>query len=200
MLFRSGRRLPVLAAAAAAAVASMIGLPPLLGFVAKEAAVKAFAHGGLDAAVLAGVVAGSALTVAYGLRFLHGAFGGAADTARPGEPWGLVVPVVLLAASGFALGVYPAPVQSLVEPYAAAFGPGTGFELTLWHGFGLPIALSLVALVAGAAVYAAVGRTFPARAVRWRAPDAQRAYDGVVESVLAVAHAVTRREIGRAHV
>ncbi|TYK48099.1 hydrogen gas-evolving membrane-bound hydrogenase subunit E [Actinomadura decatromicini] len=193
----TGRRLPVLAAAGTAAVASMVGLPPFLGFVAKEAAVKAFAHGGLDAAVLAGVVAGSALTVAYGLRFLHGAFGGAADEAadgsRAGEPWGLVAPVAVLAAAGFALGVYPAPVQSLVGPYAAALGPDTGFELTLWHGFGLPIGLSLVALVAGAAVYGAAGRTFPARPVRWRVPDAQRAYDGAVESVLAGAHAVTRR-------
>ncbi|TDD29104.1 DUF4040 domain-containing protein, partial [Actinomadura sp. KC06] len=189
----AGRRLPVLAVAGAAAIASMIGLPPFLGFVAKEAAVKAFAHGGLDAFVLAGVVAGSALTVAYGVRFLYGAFGGASDEGRHKESWGLVGPVVVLAAAGFVVGVVPGPVQELVEPYAATLGPGSDYELALWHGLGLPLGLSVLAIGAGVGVYFAFGRSFPARPVRRRVPDAQRAYDGVVETVLNGAHAVTRR-------
>jgi multicomponent Na+:H+ antiporter subunit A len=50
--------------------ASMAGLPPLLGFVAKEAAFEAFIDAGVGGAVtLAGLVVGSALTVAYSVRF-----------------------------------------------------------------------------------------------------------------------------------
>ncbi|WP_171064697.1 hydrogen gas-evolving membrane-bound hydrogenase subunit E, partial [Actinomadura soli] len=189
----AGRRLPVLAVAGAAAVASMIGLPPFLGFVAKEAAIKAFAHGGLDAAVLAGVLAGSALTVAYGVRFLHGAFGGASDERRHREAWGLAGPVALLALAGFVLGVFPGPVQELVEPYAVTLGLEPDYELALWHGLGLALGLSALAIGVGVGVYYAFGRSFPARAVRWRMPDAQRSYDAVVEAVLNGAHAVTRR-------
>ena len=58
---------------AAVSAASMAGVPLLLGFVAKEAAYAAFADGPFSASgvVLAGIVIGSTLTVAYSLRFLH---------------------------------------------------------------------------------------------------------------------------------
>jgi multicomponent Na+:H+ antiporter subunit A len=71
-----GRRLPVTALAATLATASMIGLPPFAGYVAKEAALAAWSHDGDPLGkIMIGVVAvGSALTVAYGLRFLWGAF------------------------------------------------------------------------------------------------------------------------------
>ncbi|PVU83104.1 Na+/H+ antiporter subunit A [Cellulomonas sp. WB94] len=75
-----GRALPVTATVAALAVASMIGLPPFAGYVAKEAALEAIAHAQLiggpwvSTTVLASVVVGSVLTVAYGLRLLWGAF------------------------------------------------------------------------------------------------------------------------------
>ncbi|MFD0902917.1 Na+/H+ antiporter subunit A [Actinomadura sediminis] len=204
----SGRRRPVLTVAAALATASMIGLPPFLGYVAKEAALKAFAHGGTDAIVLAGIVAGSALTVAYGARFLHGAFGGAfgggdgdetgdgAGRPRPGgrRPWGLVGPVVVLAVAGFAGGLLTGPLDPLLAAYADTLpAPSPGYELALWHGLGPPVVLTLVAFALGFALYWAFGRTFPARSVRWRAPDAQDAYDGTVAATLAAARGVTRR-------
>ncbi|MBE1533891.1 Na+/H+ antiporter subunit A [Actinomadura algeriensis] len=194
----AGRRRPVLAAAAALAIASMIGLPPFLGFVAKETALKAFAHGGTDAAVLAGIVAGSALTVAYGARFLHGAFGGPPGASgaggRPRTSWGLVAPVVVLAVAGFAGGMLTGPLDTLLGAYADTLpAPHPDYEFALWHGLGLPIYLTIVAFAVGFAVYWAFGRTFPAPPVRWRPPDAQDAYDGVVAATLFAARGVTRR-------
>ena len=64
----------------------MAGLPPLLGFVGKEAAFAALWEGGLPdrtaaAVVLTGLVVGSALTAAYSARFLWGAF-----ARKPGLP------------------------------------------------------------------------------------------------------------------
>src|SRR5690606_10645072 len=105
-----GRRMPLLAAAAALGAASMAGLPPLLGFVGKEAALEAFvpgAHPGLSAtasaAVLACLVLGSVLTFAYSARFLWGAFADKDTVApvpfpRPGAAF--TAAPVLLAAAG----------------------------------------------------------------------------------------------------
>ncbi|QRZ61697.1 Na+/H+ antiporter subunit A [Rothia sp. ZJ932] len=71
------RRAPKLFIAALIAAASMAGVPPLAGFVAKEAVLETALHGvhtphGLLA--VAGVVLGSALTFAYSARFVWGAF------------------------------------------------------------------------------------------------------------------------------
>jgi multicomponent Na+:H+ antiporter subunit A len=50
--------------------ASMAGLPPVLGFVAKEGAYEVFLHeGAWGFATLAGLVTGSVLTFAYSVRF-----------------------------------------------------------------------------------------------------------------------------------
>ncbi|MFC4066360.1 hydrogen gas-evolving membrane-bound hydrogenase subunit E [Actinoplanes subglobosus] len=70
-----GRRAPMLAVVAVTAAASMAGLPPAIGFVGKEAVFAALLDAGTAGRLtLAGVVAGSILTVAYTKRFLWGAF------------------------------------------------------------------------------------------------------------------------------
>ncbi|MCS5717227.1 Na+/H+ antiporter subunit A [Herbiconiux sp. CPCC 205763] len=71
-----GRRRPLLAAVALIAVASMAGIPPLLGFVAKEAVLTAFLEADTPWGwvALTGVSLGSILTVAYSARFFWGAF------------------------------------------------------------------------------------------------------------------------------
>ena len=66
--------------AATIAAASMAGVPLLLGFVSKEADYAGFVDQGAGAAAaLAVIVVGSALTVAYSLRFLAGATGRLAE-------------------------------------------------------------------------------------------------------------------------
>ncbi|MBD8079894.1 Na+/H+ antiporter subunit A [Cellulosimicrobium arenosum] len=73
-----GRALPWTALAGGLATASMIGLLPFAGYVAKEAALEALLHTDgprwVALVVLWSVVVGSMLTVAYGLRFWWGAF------------------------------------------------------------------------------------------------------------------------------
>ncbi|MEN5075355.1 Na+/H+ antiporter subunit A [Isoptericola cucumis] len=74
------RTMPVTTVAGVLATASMIGFPPFAGYVAKEAALEGLWHdathgGGLETVALVAVAVGSALTVAYGLRFVWGAFG-----------------------------------------------------------------------------------------------------------------------------
>ncbi|WP_127479489.1 Na+/H+ antiporter subunit A [Nocardioides pantholopis] len=165
-----GRRMPVVAVAATLAAASMAGVPPLLGYVAKEsvfvALVDVAATGdgtGLDTAtgwlVLIGVVVGSALTAAYSARFLWGAF---ADreveeelVVRPVRP-GFVAGPVLLAGLSLVLGFLGRPLTEAILAYAEEVPAGAHEpELALWHGVGLPLGATVVALTAGALLFVA---------------------------------------------
>lgn len=195
-----GRRLPVLFGVTALAAASMAGLPPLVGFLGKEAALDAFLHGTELARhyqLTVVLVCGSALTVAFAARFLHGAFGGrpsekAARAVRSPEP-GFVVPVAVLSAAGLVLGVAYSGTAALTTVYADAYPPGADgpYELSLWHGFTPVLGLSALSLVVGVLIHALLRRgAVPARLPRL--PDVQRAYDRVIEGVDRLAVTLTR--------
>ncbi|MDP4332264.1 Na+/H+ antiporter subunit A [Curtobacterium sp. A7_M15] len=158
-----GRRMPWLTVVAVLALLSMAGIPPTIGFVAKEAVLTGFVDSlhGPDAGwawfALIGVTIGSVLTVAYSLRFLWGAF-----ARKPGvpdiEPHGLhglgVVPSVL-ALTGLALGLATPLVAHGIEPAAhAAALPGEVPHLALWHGLEPALGLSAVTLLGGLALFA----------------------------------------------
>ncbi len=164
------RALPVTATVGALATASMIGLPPFAGYVAKEAAIEALLHDGGTAAgvaVLAAMVVGSALTVAYGLRFWFGAFGPAIRGAVPlPEPddgvWPplrvsrpsllLVGPAAVLALLGLATALVPHLGEDLLQPHAATY-PGEPGYLTLWAGLGPALGLTALVLVGGGLLF-----------------------------------------------
>ncbi len=166
-----GRRAPALAVVAGLAAASMAGLPPLAGFVAKEAAVEAFLHGGTaDLVVLGGVVLGSVLTVAYTLRFVWGAFAGKPDVpVTPAEPvrWPFLAPAAVLAVAGLAAGALAPAVDRLLAPYADLYPTGTdpGYHLALWHGLTPALAVSALAIAGGAGLFLLLhrGRLRPVR-------------------------------------
>jgi multicomponent Na+:H+ antiporter subunit A len=204
-----GRQAPLLAIVATLAAASMAGLPPLLGFVAKEAAFTALLedaeHGApLGLVALVGVGIGSVLTVAYTARFLWGAF-----ASKPGvEPAEFVhehvdflaSPAVLaLASLGLGLasplldplfGRYADTVAPLSgEALAAARSAGDTVEvpdaahLALWHGLEPALGISAATLVLGLALFAARTRV---SAIQGRVPswiDSARGYSRVVHLV-----------------
>lgn len=197
-----GRRGPGLVALAVPAVASMAGLPPLVGYLSKEAAYEAFLHGDFPghAAALAGLCAGSALTAAYSARFAWGAFADKPDVAsvaevRPGPV--LAVPTAVLSAAGLVLGVWYPATASLVEPYVTAGGlsPGGGwpYQLKLWHGWTLTLLLSAVMLGLGFALHRGRAAVAAVRGRLPRAPDPQRGYQLTVRAVDRLALGLTRR-------
>ena len=185
------RRMPVLAATAAVAAASMAGVPPLLGYLGKEAAFSAFAH---NPPVEAGVVLGSVFTTAYSARVLWGAFAtkpGLAATRAPAPDWWLVGPAALAALASVVLGAGYPLVDALAGSHADSLG-GTSAHLSLWHGL-LPAGLSLTALVGGLALH--FGRE-PASALRARVPNplpAQRGYERIMAGLERTAVGVTGR-------
>lgn len=199
-----GRRLPGTATIAVAASLSMAGLPPLLGFIAKEEAFESFAGGELGAmgpVALAGIVLGSILTAAYTARFVWGAFASkprervrdavGADVPRP--PVSFVTPAAVLAVTGLLLGVVPALVDRLVEEGTQALVASADPDhLALWHGVGLPLWLSVVAVGGGLALFT-VRERVEALQARLRVPlDATAAYRASIRGLNRAADTVTR--------
>ncbi|QCC78570.1 Na+/H+ antiporter subunit A [Nocardioides daphniae] len=167
-----GRRMPWVAAAAALAAASMAGIPPLVGYVAKESVFVALVdvadygegtgmEGVLGWLLLVGVLLGSVLTVAYSARFVWGAFADREVTEEvrvTDVPVGFAAGPVLLAALGLVAGFLGSALTYVLAPHAELLPEGAHHaELSLWHGVGLPLAATVVALGVGALLFVARG-------------------------------------------
>ena len=195
-----GREAPVLAVIAALALASMVGLPPLLGFVAKEAVFTSLLSGAaggdpLGWVALIGVAVGSALTAAYSARFFWGAFARKPDVeaVRPvHEHIDFLFAPALLAASGLALGILASVVDGWLDGYADQFPPGEeSYHLALWHGLEPALAISAATLVVGALLF--FGRT-PVALVQQRlagAPGAVDVYGSIMRRIDRIAARTT---------
>lgn len=152
-----GRRVPLLAVSAALAAASMAGIPLTFGFLAKEAALESLVHSTslIDQLTLIGVVVGSILTLAYGLRFWRGAFAtkpGLEPTEVAKPSWVVLLPPVLLGAASLLLGLCPHQIETALAAYPDQY-PGEAGHLALWAGFGTPVVLTAVILLTGVTLF-----------------------------------------------
>ena len=194
-----GRSMPAVLAVAAVAAASMAGVFPLLGFVTKEAAFEALLHDGAGLLVTGGIVVGSALTVAYGARFLWGGFADkppGTDTLGssqlPGPALGFLAPALLLSGLTVFLGLAPALASELVGPAATALDPSADpSTLSLWHGLTWPLALSVLALAAGGLAFGLRSRLERLQRRLGIIPAATSMYRAVLSGVLKTADRVT---------
>ncbi len=161
-----GRQAPTLAVVSIVSVASMAGLPPLIGFVAKETALtaileEAVAGGAWGWIALVGIVCGSAFTAAYGIRFVWGAFWTKRNsrgevrerTEWPDPPLDFIASPLILAALTLAAGIASPQLSTLLEPYADTAPGARHASLALWHGWEPALALSALSLVAGIGVF-----------------------------------------------
>jgi len=190
-----GRRMPWLAGFATLAVASMAGLPPMLGYVGKEAALAAFES---NPPVLLVVCLGSVMTVAYSLRFWWGAF---AD--KPGVPPSphthadprLQLPVAVLATGSLAAGLVPGLLERFTAPHADTY-PGEPGHLALWSGLGVPVVATAAILVLGGLLFAFRDRLHPGRSgdrVTSRVPSADDAFRAMTRGLNVWSADVTAR-------
>jgi len=165
------RYLPHTAVLAMTAAAAMAGVPLLNGFLSKEMFFGETLHVDLlgashwvlpTLATLAG-----ALAVAYSTRFIHDVFfnGDPIDLPKqPHEPprW-MKVPVEILVIICVLVGLFPQyTVQWLLQATVRdVLGQSVpDYSLALWHGFNLPLLMSVIALAGGVALYAVRHRLF----------------------------------------
>jgi multicomponent Na+:H+ antiporter subunit A len=208
-LARVHARLRPTVIAGTVAAASMAGLPPLFGFIAKEAVYEALLHeqlalGPLGLVAIVGIVGGSVLTFAYSARFVAGLWGrGAPDDAgqttaaappkAPARPAGVfAAPGVVLAALTVALGALPLLVDALVHAAARALDPAwVGGSLRLWHGLNLALALSGLTVAAGGGLVLARAGVARLQGRVRGVPDATAVFFDLVDGTLRWAKRVT---------
>ena len=162
--------MPWTATLAMTATAAMAGVPLFNGFLSKEMFLTesvAFAAGGGWRWVVPALATFAALcSVAYSVRLIHDVFfhGPPRDlpNAHPHEPpLGLKAPVALLAALCIVVGLLPAiTLGPLVQIATSAMlgTPPPEYRISIWHGFNLPLALSMLALAAGSWLYFTLAR------------------------------------------
>lgn len=210
-----GRQAPVMATFSIIAVASMVGVPPTIGFVAKEGVLTALlfeAQGGAvwGVVALAGIALGSVLTAAYGIRFLWGAFwtkrepGGdrLPETEWPDPPIGFLVAPILLAALTVVAGLATPWLDEAFAPYADQAPPATPgvtapehpAHLALWHGLEPALGISLATIVVGVLVFVLTRGWRPAkRLLPFTAADAYNATLRGVARLSVVTTSMTQR-------
>ncbi|WP_309104394.1 Na+/H+ antiporter subunit A [Microbacterium sp.] len=177
-----GRQAPVMATAAFISVASMAGIAPTIGFVAKESTLTALlddAQGGSPWGLVAllGVSVGSMLTAAYGVRFLWGAFWTKRDdtgermpeTAWPDPPVGFLAAPIILAGATIAVGIGAPALDRALQGYAITAAPGLDpasgeategpGHLALWHGLEPALGISVLTILLGIGLFLLVHRT-----------------------------------------
>lgn len=136
-------KMPFTFASVLVAAASMAAIPPLFGFVSKEAMLDAFSFN-----IVLFIAAGFAalLTFIYSAKIVVGAFvDGPADTSSVKEaPVWLWLPAAL---PGWMSIFVVLALPSLDPLVSAASGHET--HLALWHGINAPLILSLIVLILG---------------------------------------------------
>ncbi len=200
---RDARSLPSLLAGwlptktvAVVSAASMAGVPLLLGFVAKESAYAAFTDGPFSASavVLAGIVIGSTLTVAYSARFAWELLRrDRPDAPSPSPParW-FLAPAAVAGALSIVTGVAPRLLDRLVAAATRALDPGSDpAHLALWHGVTSALVLTAVTFAAGAALFVARRPVASVLAKGASIPNGTEVYLALLQGLNRVANRVT---------
>ncbi len=158
------RAMPITAVLAIVAAAAMAGVPLLNGFLSKEMffAETVFLDRsdwlriGLPiAATVAGI-----FSVAYSLRFIRDVFFGPPAVDLPKAPHDpvhlMLLPSALLVVLCLLVGIFPEQMVggALRTATVALLGAkAPDYDLAIWHGFNLPLLMSLIALCGGIGLY-----------------------------------------------
>ena len=204
------RSMPITASLAMVAAGAMAGVPLLNGFLSKEMffAETVQVSGGLNWGLPLLATLAALFTVIYSLRFIHQLFFGTLSPELPRTPhepphW-MRLPIELLVLVCLVVGVLPAltvgaPLHLAV---VSVLGDATpDYSLSVWHGFNLPLVMSLIALGGGVLVYGLLERFRPINTLE-KVPllhrfDGQRGFERVLMGLTALAGRINRRLTSR---
>ncbi|WP_386069486.1 monovalent cation/H+ antiporter subunit A [Tahibacter sp. UC22_41] len=156
--------MPRTGALALVATGAMAGVPLLNGFLSKEMffaeTVFLSAHPSVGWVLPTLATVAAIFAVVYSLRFGYDIFFGTLSTDLPRVPeeaprW-MRLPVQLLVLTCLVVGI--APAMSIGPSLAAAAQPVVGgqlpeYSLAVWHGFSMPLVMSVVAIAGGIVGY-----------------------------------------------
>lgn len=200
--------MPWTATLAMIAAASMAGVPLTNGFLSKEMFFTEAVNGtsGLwHLLVPLAVTLGGIFSVAYSLRLVHDTFfngplGDVPNTHPHEPPLGMKAPSMLLVLICLVVGLLPAVTFGpLVHVAATALAgrPLPEYHLSLWHGFNLPLLMSVIALAAGVGLYlwlAAGRRLHRIQSEVWFGwATGRRIFEGAIDGLFGLAGRVTER-------
>jgi len=194
------RLMPLTAGAALLGGLSMAGLPPFVGFVAKELLYEAsLATTASWLIAVVALLANAAMVVVAGVVAWRCFAGPLQPTPRQPHdpPWSLLAGPAVLALLGLTFGVAPWLVAStLVLPAASAIaGESVSYDLALWHGLTPMLALSALTLLLGLLGFhrwtALRHRSAALSVLDSHGPDA--AYDGLLRGLQRLAGWQTAR-------
>ncbi|MFK7815419.1 MAG: monovalent cation/H+ antiporter subunit A [Gammaproteobacteria bacterium] len=195
--------MPHTAVLAIIASAAMAGVPLLNGFLSKEMffeqTLTAVYETPLMLVVPVLVTLAAIFAVAYSLRFIHDVFfnGEPMELAEKphGPPLFMRIPVDLLVLICLAVGIIPMIVVSPILAVAVAGSLQTAppeYSLAIWHGFNLPLMMSVVALVLGVVVYMFRERLFAWYEHKIAGLDARIIYHFIFDQITTLAKSITR--------
>ena len=155
-----GKRLPLVAFAAALAAFSMSGVPPFIGFIGKELLYEAQTQAGQYAVLITCLgFAANAINVTVALKVGVSPFrrtGEIPDINPKARQWSLLIGPLLLAVAGVWVGMYPAfAIDGLISAATRDIvRTSVEVHLKLWHGFNFLLVLSAVTIAVGVTLYA----------------------------------------------
>jgi multicomponent K+:H+ antiporter subunit A len=156
--------MPYTGALAIVASLAMAGVPFFNGFLSKEMFLAETLtlqnHPFLQMAVPVIALLAGICAVAYSLRFVHDAFFSGTPTGLDKEPhepprW-MRLPIEVLLVLCIVVGIVPnltiAPLLAMASK-AILGANAPQFSLAIWHGFNMPLLMSISGLVGGAVLY-----------------------------------------------
>lgn len=161
--------MPITATLAMVASAAMAGVPLLNGFLSKEMffaeAVETHRASLLDTITPYVATIAGAFAVTYSVRFIHTVFFGPKPVDLPHEPhepphW-MRFPIEALVLACLVVGIIPGLSIGpfLHTAVVSVLGERTPqYSLAVWHGFTLPLIMSVIAMVGGLLLYALLRR------------------------------------------
>ncbi|RTZ47639.1 monovalent cation/H+ antiporter subunit A [Candidimonas sp. SYP-B2681] len=191
------RSMPITTTLAVVAAASMAGVPLLNGFISKEMffAETVFVSGDWQtrfALPIAAVIA-SAFSVAYSLRFIMQTFFGPPPRDLPRvphePPLRMLIPSGILVLICLVVGILPSYTVGPFLQNAAVSILGTNtpaYDLRVWHGFNIPLAMSFLALAGGIGLLWLLRhrhRTRPGKAPLIYRFDGRRTFESMLEGL-----------------